>query len=31
MGMNYGFAGRKAEAKKILNELLELNSRRPWW
>jgi TolB-like protein/Tfp pilus assembly protein PilF len=24
LGMNYGLAGRKAEAKKILNELLEL-------
>ena len=28
LGMNYGLAGRKAEAKKILNELLELNRRR---
>jgi serine/threonine-protein kinase len=28
LGMNYGFAGRKAEANKILNELLELNRRR---
>src|SRR4030095_12947718 len=28
LGMHYGFAGRTAEAKKILNELLELNNRR---
>jgi TolB-like protein/DNA-binding winged helix-turn-helix (wHTH) protein/Tfp pilus assembly protein PilF len=28
LGMCYGLAGRKAEAKKILNELLELNRRR---
>jgi TolB-like protein/DNA-binding winged helix-turn-helix (wHTH) protein/Flp pilus assembly protein TadD len=27
LGMNYGLAGRKAEANKILNELLELNRR----
>lgn len=28
LGMCYGLAGRKAEANKILNELLELNRRR---
>jgi tetratricopeptide (TPR) repeat protein len=28
LGMNYGFAGRKAETNKILSELLELNRRR---
>jgi tetratricopeptide (TPR) repeat protein len=28
MGMCYGLAGRKAEAKKVLDELLELNRRR---
>jgi len=28
LGMHYGLAGRKAEANKILNELLELNRRR---
>src|SRR5262245_57991239 len=28
LGMCYGLAGRRAEAKKILNELLELNRRR---
>jgi tetratricopeptide (TPR) repeat protein len=28
LGMNYGLAGRKDDANKILNELLELNKRR---